>query len=242
VSDEAQAPPAGDLLVDVERLIARLQHAHGPEVASEVNDLLAGIDAVHRAGLSHLVHAIRSMAGDAFINRLIADPAVRILLMSYDLIAANRRLAAEEAIDAVRGHLHGHGVDVEILEVVGGVVYVRLHGMAATKLAEDAVVRDLEQALRAGFLGFQELVTRAPRSTVATIPLATLRRPVYREVLAAGDLADGNMQAIELEGQPVLIARVGGDYLAVSNRCGATPLPLQFSTRTARRSAPLATP
>ena len=100
------------------------------------------------------------MGGDAFVNRLMADPAIRILLMSYDLVAVDRRLAAEEALDAVRGHLHAHGIDVEILEVVGGVVYVRLHVMHGATMREDAVLRDIEEALHAGFIGFQELVAR----------------------------------------------------------------------------------
>ena len=178
------AEPSGDVLVDVEQLIARLQHAYGSAVSADATRLLAGIDAIHRAGLTHLMQAIRSMCGDAFVNRLIADPAIRILLMSYDLIAADRRLSAEEALDAVRGHLHAHGVDVEILEVVGGVVYVRLHGMSAGGPSENSVLHDLEEALRLGFVGFQELVTRAPRSAAVTIPLGSLRRPVYRDVLA----------------------------------------------------------
>lgn len=225
----SDAEPSGDLLVEVEQLIGRLQHAHGGDVAADVTRLLAGIDAIHRAGLTHLVQAIGSMGGDAFINRLIADPAIRILLMSYDLIAADRRLAAEEALDAVRGHLHAHGVDVEMLEVVGGVVYVRLHGMAQGRLSEEAVLHDLEEALRAGFIGFQELVTRAPRSAAVTIPIGTLRRPVYRDLIAENELADGEMKAIDVDGQPVLAARIGSDYVAVSNRCGSTRLPLQFS-------------
>jgi nitrite reductase/ring-hydroxylating ferredoxin subunit len=228
VSDEP-VDASDDVLVEVDELIGRLQGAHGAEVASEVTRLLAGIDAIHRAGLTHLLQAIRSMGGDAFINRLIADPAIRMLLMSYDLIAADRRLAAEEALDAVRGHLHAHGVDVEILEVVGGVVYVRLHGVAGGPLSEDAVMHDLEEALRAGFVGFQELVTRAPRSSGVLIPVGTLRRPVYHDVLSVNDLADGEMKAVDLEGQSVLIARLGSEYVAVSNRCGSTPLPLEFS-------------
>ena len=73
------------------------------------------------------------MAGDAFINRLAADPAIRLLLMSYDLLAVDRRLLAEEALDTVRGHLHDHGIDVELSEVVGGAVYVKLHGRRAKR-------------------------------------------------------------------------------------------------------------
>ena len=227
------AESAPDLLLDVEQLIAELQQGHGAIVAARVTRLLQDVDAIHRAGLTHLMNAIRSMGGDAFVNRLIADPAIRILLMSYDLIAADRRLSAEEALDTVRGHLHAHGIDVEILEVVGGVVYVRLHGLSGGAIAEESVLHDLEEALRAEFIGFQELVTRDPRTTSPMIPLATLRRanrPVYRDVFDATTLNDGELKGIDVDGHRVLIARVDGEYVAVANRCGMTPLPLEFST------------
>lgn len=221
-----------DVLLEVEQLIAELEHGHGSVVGERVTRLLQDIDAIHRAGLTHLMQAIRSMGGDAFINRLIADPAIRILLTSYDLVAADRRLSAEEALDTVRGHLHAHGVDVEILEVVGGVVYVRLHGLAGSEIPEPAVLQDLEEALRAGFIGFQELVTRDPRAAGPVISIGSIRRanrPVYRDVFDAATLADGETKAVDVEGQPVLLARIDGEYVAVANRCGGTPLPLEFS-------------
>src|SRR5262245_14781185 len=128
MSDVSEAKAAeADLLEDVERAIAALETHADPHVRAAVHALLTGIDAVHRAGLTHLAQAIHGMAGEAFLNRLVADPAIRLLLMSYNLVAVDRRMQAEEAIDGVRGHLHDHGIDVEILEVVGGVVYVRLH-------------------------------------------------------------------------------------------------------------------
>ena len=123
-TEQAAAP---DILADVERALALLQSHPDGTVRDAVARLLEGIDAVHRAGLTHLVHAIHGMTGDTLINRLIADPAIRMLLMSYDLVAVDRRLQAEEALDTVRGHLHDHGIDVEIQDVVGGVVYVRIH-------------------------------------------------------------------------------------------------------------------
>jgi len=235
VTDEhAQAhdgPP--DLLLDAERLIGELQAHYGAEVRDKTARLLEGIDAVHRAGLTHLIDVVRGMGGDAFINRLIADPAIRMLLMSYDLVPVDRRLMAEEAIDAVRGHLHGHGVDIEILEVVGGVVYVRLHGLGSGVIGLDAVVRDVEEALREGFVGFQELVTkeRSP-SGPAAIPIGSLRRanrPVYRDGVGAAAFADGETKAVEMDGTSILVARVGADYYAVANRCGDSPLPLEYS-------------
>lgn len=228
--EEQQGQP--DVLEEVERLIARLQGRYGSAVREDVDALLVGIDTVHRAGLSHLMGAIRGMAGDAFVNRLVADPAIRILLMSYDLVAVDRRLQAEEALDSVRGHLHAHGIDVEILEVVGGVVYVRLHGLEHSASDEAAVVRDLEETLRAGFIGFQELVPRQRRAASApVIALNGLRanRPVYRDVAAEDTITEGGSRAVDVDGVPVLFVRAAGQYFAVSNRCDESPLPLEFS-------------
>lgn len=199
-----------------------------------MREVLAGIDAVHRVALTHLVAAIQGMGGDAFLNRLVADPAIRLLLMSYDLIAVDRRLLAEEALDLVRGHLHSHGIDVELLEVVGGVVYVRLHGAGLERVPADAVRRDLEDALSEGLLGFQELILRdraEPTETTTFVPLGTLRRanrPVYKDALAEAELPAGTMRAVDLDGESVLVANVDGDFVAVRNRCGPSPLPLQF--------------
>ena len=89
--------------------------------------MLTGIDAVHRTALSKLVALLQSMGGDALMTRLVAEPAIRLLFMSYDVIAVDRRLMAEEALDDVRGHLHANGVDVELIDVAGGVVYVQFH-------------------------------------------------------------------------------------------------------------------
>lgn len=224
-------PSERDLLVEAERLIAQLQGGHGPVVAMQVTQLLEDIDAVHRAGLTHLMQAIRGMGGDAFVNKLVADPAIRMLLMSYDLVPVDRRLQADEALDSVRGHLHARGVDVETLEVVGGVVYVRLHGLATGHVDPAAVVRDLEEALRANFVGFQELVPHERQARAVTVPM-TLRRarkPVFRDVPGAESLVDGSMRAHDVEGRSVLVVRAGQEWLAVGNQCGDSPLPLEFS-------------
>jgi 3-phenylpropionate/trans-cinnamate dioxygenase ferredoxin subunit len=222
-----------DILEEVQRLIDALESHPDPSVRADVTALLQGIDAVHRTALTHLVDGIRGMAGDAFVNRLAGDPAIRLLLMSYELLAVDRRLVAEEALDAVRGHLHDHGIDVELVEVVGGAVYVRLHGLPDGGTAE-AVRHDVEEALRAGLIGFQELVLGDRTATGPTLlqvgGLRSAQRPVYRRVCAPTDVGPGQMTTVDVEGQPILVANVDGQIHAVINRCGDTPLPLQFGT------------
>jgi 3-phenylpropionate/trans-cinnamate dioxygenase ferredoxin component len=224
-----------DILEEVERLIAELESHSDPAVRTSVTTLLQAIDAVHRTALTHLVSAIHSMAGEAFMNRLTADSAIRLLLMSYDLIAVDRRLHAEEALDGIRGHLHDHGIDVELSEVVGGAVYVKLHGIERSDVAIDGVRHDLEEALRAGLIGFQELVIgdRATAHEPALLQVGGLRRaqrPVYRRVCGTTDVGRGTVMAVDVDGHGILIVNVDGEFLAVSNQCGESPLPLQFST------------
>lgn len=233
----ATAGEAPDVLEEVTRAIAMLESHPDEAVRRETGRLLAGIDAVHRAGLTHLVETMHAMAGEAFVNRLIADPAIRLLLMSYNLIAVDRRLQAEEALDMVRGHLHEHGVDVEILEVVGGVVYVRIHRRPAIGLPIDAVRQDLEAALRDAFIGFQELVVRDHHESGAggtVVPIDVLkrtRRPVYHDAGALEDLPSGRLTPVTLAGVPVLLVNVEGDVHALRNECGDSPLPLHFGAR-----------
>ena len=230
---------SGDLLAEAESLIDRLAAHADPAVGLAVTSLLERIDAVHRTALSHLMGAIQSMAGDAFVNRLTGDPAIRLLLMSYDLLAVDRRTLAEEALDAVRGHLHAHGVDVELVEVLGGVVTIRIHGVTPADDTYDGVMRDIQEALQVGLLGFQELETRdgkGARPVAADssfLPASSLKRafrPVYRDVCRSADLSDGMMRSAILEETNVLVIRSGDELFAVRNACGESPLPLDYST------------
>ena len=230
---------SADLLAEAEQLMATLSAHADPSVGAATAALLDRIDAVHRTALAHLMGAIQSMAGDAFVNRLTGDPAIRLLLMSYDLLAVDRRTLAEEAIDAVRGHLHAHGVDVELMEVLGGVISVRIHGVTSDDDTYPGVIRDVEEALHAGLLGFQELEIRdgtGARSAAASstfLPLESLQRafrPVYRDVCRADEIAPGTIRGVIVDGVAVLLVRLGDEFLAVRNACGESPLPLDYST------------
>lgn len=228
-----------DLFAEVERLIAQLTAHPDPEVGKAATALLDAVDVVHRTALTRLMGAIQSMAGDAFINRLTADPAIRLLLMSYDLLAVDRRTLAEEALDTVRGHLHAHGIDVELVDVLGGVVAVRLHGAPARDdPSYEGVARDIDEALRAGLLGYQELEVRdgkhgRPAAESSFLPLKSLQRafrPVYRAVCPADAIPAASMKSAIVDGVPVLVAHLDGAFYAVRNACGESPLPLDYGT------------
>jgi nitrite reductase/ring-hydroxylating ferredoxin subunit len=233
--DTAEAVSPAELLAEVDVVIRRLEHHPDPAVRDDVATLLAGIDAVHRTGLTRMMEGIRAMGGDAFLNRLAGDTVVRLLLMSYDLLAVDRRVQTEDALDLVRPHLHSHGIGVELVDVIGSVVRVQLHGMDATDVDPLAVRADIEAALREGLIGFMELEVGGPRAPEKPVPLVSLgprralHRPVHRAAAEAASVEAGSILAVDLDGEPVLLINVAGDFHAVSNRCGTSPLPLQFS-------------
>ncbi len=224
-----------DILDEISQIIAGLETHSDPDVREQVTALLAGIDTVHRTALSHLFGAIQSMGGDAFMNKLTADPAIRLLFMSYDLLAVDRRIITEEALDAVRGHLHSHGVDVELLEVAGSEVFVRLHGLEASGLSEEDVKHDIEEALRIPLIGFQSLVIGErnkvkPGELVQLGGRRTAQRPVYKTLFRADELAPGELRTAELnETDSVVVVNVDEEFYALANACGESPLPLTYS-------------
>ena len=67
----------------------------------------------------------------------------------------------------------------------------------------------MEEALRTGLLGFQELVlgdrATAGPELLQVGGLRRAQRPVYRRACAASDVAPGTMKAVDVEGQPILI-------------------------------------
>ncbi len=235
---EATLMSQEDVLDGVSRLIDSLEAHADPSVGEQVRALLQGIDAVHRTALSHLFNAIVGIGGEQFMDRLTGDAAIRMLFMSYDLLAVDRRINTEEALDTVRGHLHSHGVDVELLEVVGSEVFVKLHGIDESSMPVEAVRRDIETALQQELVGFQILTVgeRKPAPKVSELVqlggLKRANRPVYHSAFFAAELEPGEMRGIDAAGEPVLIANIDGELYAVADRCGASPLPLSFSSLT----------
>jgi nitrite reductase/ring-hydroxylating ferredoxin subunit len=234
---EDRTPLTAELVEALDGLIQRLSDHPDPQVGADVRALLAGLDTVHRAGLTRLASEIQAMAGEAFLSRLCQDPEIELLLMCYGLVAVNRTIQADEALDAVRSHLGAHGVAVEVQEVVGGVVYVRLDYRPSADVDEAAVRNDLETALRARFLGFQELqIGERPWSapTGALVQLERRRPPgaeSFQTVAEVRELKGAGPVAITPLGQEgsVLLLENGDAIGAFRNRCGSSPLPLHFS-------------
>ena len=109
-------------VAELETLVATLER-DGDERALL---LLQLIDAIHRPAFELL------LAGNP------DHPLATAVLAMYDLVPLDEHTQVEEALDEIRPYIESHGGALELLEVDGGVVHVRMsgscHGCAASAM------------------------------------------------------------------------------------------------------------
>lgn len=188
-------------VAELETLVATLER-DGDERALMLLEL---VDAIHRPALQLI------------ISGQLEHPTAQAVLAMYDLVVLDERIQVEEALDEIRPYVESHGGEVELLEVSGGVVHVRMSG-ACQGCAGSAMTlrRGIEQKLRERYPGFREVVAHEQEQL---LQIEGLRRPLFEAAGSLRELAPGEMKAIELDGQSVLILNVDGDPYAFLNAC-----------------------
>jgi Fe-S cluster biogenesis protein NfuA/nitrite reductase/ring-hydroxylating ferredoxin subunit len=200
----------GKAVAELDALVATLER-EGDERALLLLEL---VDAIHRPALALI-------AGGEHEH-----PIARALLAMYDLAPTEPEVQVEEALDSVRPYIESHGGAVELLDVDGGVVHLRLTG-ACDGCAGSAMTlrRGIEAALRERFPAFERIEQHAPETPL--LQIADLRRPVFAEVGAGGDVPPGELRLVEADGVAVLLTAVDGEIYAFRNGCPVDGLPLE---------------
>lgn len=203
--------------------------------------LLQYMDAIHRPALELM------LAGD------IDHPIAVAVLAMYELVPLDERTQIEEALDEIRPYIESHGGGLELLDVDGGVVHVRLsgscHGCAASAMT---LRRGVETKLRERIPWFEEIVAHEPDEEpppegVTLLPMvqvdprqsqpaaaggellqiAQLKRPVFVDVGPIADLAPGQMTVANIDDIEILVLNIDGEPYAFRNICpvdGRNPL------------------
>ncbi len=132
-----------------------------------VIELLDRVDDLHRLALTRLGQAI----SPAEVERLRdAHPAIAWLWDAYG-VGLDAVGVVERALGTIRPYLRSHGGEVDLVEVVGGRVTVRLAG-ACVGCSASAVTlqRGVEEALRTGYPDFRELLVDEPEAAAPHAP------------------------------------------------------------------------
>lgn len=225
-------------VAELETLVGTLER-DGDERALHLLQLM---DAIHRPALELM------LAGEP------DHPIASAVLAMYELVPLDERTQIEEALDEIRPYIESHGGGLDLLDVDGGIVHVRLsgscHGCAASAMT---LRRGVETKLRERIPWFEEIVSHEPDeeqeepmpgialpvlqvSPGQPLPAATgggllqietLKRPVFVDVGTLADLQAGEMTHAEVEGNDILIINLDGEPYAFRNICpvdGRSPL------------------
>ena len=191
-------------VAELEALVATLER-EGDERALL---LLQLVDAIHRPGIERIA------AGDT------ADPIAEALLQMYDIAPTHEDVLVEEALDDVRPYIESHGGSVDLLGVDDGVVRLRMSGSCVGCAASAMTLkRGIEQALRAHYPGFREVLAEETESAPQLLQIENLRRPVFVDAGAASELIPGEVRATELEGIELVLANFDGEIYALRDGC-----------------------
>ncbi|HET7076610.1 MAG TPA: NifU family protein [Chloroflexia bacterium] len=235
--------PAQESLAEVaarlDHLIQGFEQHPNQAVRDQALEMLALVDALHREGVRRLVEVLWQ-GSPTVLAKALADEAVTMLLQLYDLapLELDPLEEVQAALESVRPYIASHGGAVEVLDVVEGIVHLRLSG-ACQGCAGSAMTlkRGIEAALREGFPGFQGIEVHEPvavpqRGRGGFIPLQAvgearpLNRPVFTAAGSVESLPPGSMQGIVVAGKPILLCNVAGEIYAYRNACPGSDLPL----------------
>lgn len=117
-------------LQNVDRLIARVQGLPDPDARAAALELVKTILDFHASGLDRMME-ITSAAGEtgwAIMDEFGRDALVSNMLLLHGLHPLDTATRVRDALEKVRPYLQSHGGNVELIEISGDIVRLRLIG------------------------------------------------------------------------------------------------------------------
>ena len=231
MSDPADNPNPPSLRELVQVLAARIEEFESlpfPEVRERIFATLQLLDFVHRVGLKQVAARLEA---DGKLAEYLGNDDIALLFTLYDLNPNDPTSAVEQALEVVRPYMRSHGGEVEVLDVVDGLVHVRLQGACSSCAASSATLKHgIEAALRDGLPGFQGLVVHESEPepldpALIELPMlgghepVTVQAPVFKEVATLDMLAVPSASVGQVGTNRVLLVRLEDGVTAFEATC-----------------------
>lgn len=212
----------------IEGLLAELRATAEPRLVDRVEELVGLVTDLYGAGLARVLE----LAGEdrELVGRLAGDELVATLLVLHGLHPQSVEERVAEALDGVRPYLGSHGGDVELLGVDDeGVAHLRLAG-SCDGCPSSAVTLELavERAIFEAAPEIERVEVEgapAPPPSGTPVPVQLGRRPPddggWVPIHGLRALGSGRLEALVVEGVPVVVCRVGAALFAYRSACPA---------------------
>lgn len=191
---------------------------------ARAEELVRALVQLYGGAIDRMLEVVDSAAGD-HADRVFAkfceDPLVSGLLAIHGLHPLTTRERVQRALDGVRPYIESHQGRVDVLDVEGATVSLRMAGSCDGCPSSAATLKlAIERAI---FEACPEIAeVRAEGVSPAAQSTSSLR--VMSDWLAVDDLPElesTGYEAVEVAGMPVLVLRCAGSLYAYRNRCPA---------------------
>lgn len=248
------AGPSAPAAFDLEKVAAALDDAVArtaeldPLPRQVLDETLESLNAIHEAGLTAIVRALRAdPRGKELLFELVDDDAVRMILSMHGIIrAADPMTAAGRVLETIRPGIKSHGGDVELVRIEDGVAYVRLSGACNGCSMAGVTMRDgVEKALVEGVAAVTSVevlpnepagperlqIKKVGGSSGGADAPAGMAQTGWFKTFPVERIAIGTLEAMSLtpsEGEPVevIVVNAAGQMAAYVNACAHQGLPL----------------
>lgn len=194
--------------------------------------LKSAIEAFHKIGLTKIVQRLKAdPRGKELLFELVDEPSVYALFAMHSLVRADLRTRVSRVIDMVRPYMQSHGGDVELVNVNGETVWVKLHGACNGCSMSAVTLRNgVEEALREHVPEIQhiEVLPNEPGPTI--IPLEAIgvqpKEAGWIKGPALEDISASRPYRLDTADTSIIIVRLGQQLAAYRNQCAHQALPL----------------
>lgn len=208
----------------VERLLTQLAAADPASHARAV-EVLQLVLGMHADGLGGILELLQ---GSPVLDQLVADERIANLLILHDLHPVSVRSRIERALDGVRPYLQSHGGDVELLDIVGDAVTVRMLG-TCDGCPSSSVTLELavEEAVLSAAPEMARLVAADQPNAPSLLQIQPLRGQAPKDEppptgtwVSLPPVTEQGLSGAEVGGLEIVLCHADTTTFAYRDRCG----------------------
>lgn len=217
----------------IQELVKQIEAFPNPAIRSLLAECMEAVLTLHGTGLERIFEYLDTPdePADKIKQRLLEDDFIKGLLLIHGLHPDDLATRLHRALEKVKPYMDSHGGSVEVISLKEGVAKLRLQGSCdGCPSSATTLELGIKQAIEEECPDLLDLQVEG----IADNPLAREIRNLnmksgadtqskkqvgWTEISGVENLANGDLQAIEVKGISLMICRVDDKLYAYRNEC-----------------------
>jgi Fe-S cluster biogenesis protein NfuA/nitrite reductase/ring-hydroxylating ferredoxin subunit len=217
----------------MEILLGEIESLQDPNARAKAAEVVQVLLELYGEGLARMMEVVaQGEESERTFEALAEDELVSHLLLLHGLHPLDVETRVIRALEEVRPYLQSHGGNVELLGIEGGVARVRMQGSCdgcpSSAVTLKLAIEEAVQKAAPDLEGIEAEGVTEPQPAPTLVAGPTLRRKKKRQeengaswtvVGGLPQLSRGGTLLKEISGEPVLFAKLEGDFYAYRHLC-----------------------